>query len=127
MADVNLSNSASVTGTYETGALTLTSNVVTTEIVNGITIVKAADKEKWSTGELTYTITIENNAQNTLESPTVVDILDPTLVKLVDNSVKVNSSDAQYTYEETTGTLSINLEDMTVGTTSVITFRVLQK
>lgn len=127
MADVNLSNSASVTGTYETGALTLTSNVVTTEIVNGITIVKAADKEKWSTGELTYTITIENNAQNTLESPTVVDILDPTLVKLVDNSVKVNSSDVQYTYEETTGTLSINLEDMTVGTTSVITFRVLQK
>lgn len=127
MADVNLSNSASVTGTYETGALTLTSNVVTTEIVNGITIVKAADKEKWSTGQLTYTITIENNAQNTLESPTVVDILDPTLVKLVDNSVKVNSSDAQYTYEETTGTLSINLEDMTVGTTSVITFRVLQK
>ena len=127
MADVNLSNSASVTGTYETGALTLTSNVVTTEIVNGITIVKAADKEKWSTGELTYTITIENNAQNTLESPTVVDILDPTLVKLVDNSVKVNSSDAQYTYEETTGTLSINLEDMRVGTTSVITFRVLQK
>lgn len=127
MADVNLSNSASVTGTYETGALTLTSNVVTTEIVNGITIVKAANKEKWSTGELTYTITIENNAQNTLESPTVVDILDPTLVKLVDNSVKVNSSDAQYTYEETTGTLSINLEDMTVGTTSVITFRVLQK
>ena len=127
MADVNLSNSASVTGTYETGALTLTSNVVTTEIVNGITIVKAADKEKWSTGELTYTITIENNAQNTLESPTVVDILDPTLVKLVDNSVKVNSSDAQYTYEEATGTLSINLEDMTVGTTSVITFRVLQK
>ena len=127
MADVNLSNSASVTGTYETGALTLTSNVVTTEIVNGITIVKAADKEKWSTGELTYTITIENNAQNTLESPTVVDILDPTLVKLVDNSVKVNSSDAQYTYEEATGTLSINLEDMRVGTTSVITFRVLQK
>lgn len=127
MADVNLSNSASVTGTYETGALTLTSNVVTTEIVNGITIVKAADKEKWSTGELTYTITIENNAQNTLESPTVVDILDPTLIKLVDNSVKVNSSDAQYTYEEATGTLSINLEDMTVGTTSVITFRVLQK
>ena len=127
MADVNLSNSASVTGTYDSDPLTLESNAVVTSILKGLTIRKDVDKQKWATGPLTYTITVENNADNEFENTTLVDILDPNLISLVANSVQVNSTTTQYTYEEDTGKLSINLGTIAVGDTSVITFRVQQK
>lgn len=127
MADVSLSNSASVTGTYDSDPLTLESNAVVTSILKGLTIRKDVDKQKWATGPLTYTITVENNADNEFENTTLVDILDPNLISLVANSVQVNSTTTQYTYEEDTGKLSINLGTIAVGDTSVITFRVQQK
>ncbi len=127
MADVSLSNSASVTGTYDSAPLTLESNAVVTSILKGLTIRKDVDKQKWATGPLTYTITVENNADNEFENTTLVDILDSNLISLVANSVQVNSTTTQYTYEEDTGKLSINLGTIAVGDTSVITFRVQQK
>lgn len=127
MADVSLSNSASATGTYDSAPLTLESNAVVTSILKGLTIRKDVDKQKWATGPLTYTITVENNADNEFENTTLVDILDLNLISLVANSVQVNSTTTQYTYEEDTGKLSINLGTIAVGDTSVITFRVQQK
>lgn len=127
MADINLSNSVDVTGTYDTEQLFLKSNTVVTKIVNGITVVMTADKEKWATGELTYNVTITNNADSTFETPKIVDILDPSLIKLVPNSVKVDSVDTNYTYDESVGNLSIDLNTIAVGDSSVITFRVQQK
>lgn len=127
MADINLSNSVDVTGTYDTEQLFLKSNTVVTKIVNGITVVMTADKEKWATGELTYDVTITNNADSPFETPKIVDILNPSLIKLVPNSVKVDSVDASYTYDESVGNLSIDLNTIAVGDSSVITFRVQQK
>lgn len=127
MADINLSNSVDVTGTYDTEQLFLKSNTVVTKIVNGITVVMTADKEKWATGELTYNVTITNNADSPFETPKIVDILDPSLIKLVPNSVKVDSVDTNYTYDESIGNLSIDLNTIAVGDSSVITFRVQQK
>lgn len=127
MADINLSNSVDVTGTYDTEQLFLKSNTVVTKIVNGITVVMTADKEKWATGELTYGVTITNNADSPFETPKIVDILDPSLIKLVPNSVKVDSVDTNYTYDESVGNLSIDLNTIAVGDSSVITFRVQQK
>ncbi len=127
MADINLSNSVDVTGTYDTEQLFLKSNTVVTKIVNGITVVMTADKEKWATGELTYNVTITNNADSPFETPKIVDILDPSLIKLVPNSVKVDSVDTNYTYDESVGNLSIDLNTIAVGDSSVITFRVQQK
>lgn len=127
MADTNLSNTASVTGTYDTSEISLNSNTVLTKIVDSLTIEKAVDKQKWATGELTYTITITNNAENTFETPVLVDVLDPTLVSLVADSVTIDNVAANYQYEEVSGTLTVNLANITVGTTSVITFRVQKK
>lgn len=127
MADVSLSNSVSVTGTYDLEPLLLVSNTVATKIVKGITVHKTADKEKWATGNLTYTITIENNADNPFETPTLVDVLDTNLITLVENSVLVDGVTKEYIFEKSTGTLSINLETIAVGGSSVITFRVQQK
>ena len=68
MADVKLSNIASVTGTYDSVATALSSETFITSMITGLTIVKTADKQNWSSGYLTYTITITNNAENPFET-----------------------------------------------------------
>lgn len=122
-----LTNSATITGTYGLEALTLTSNTVTTEIVSGLTIVLAVDKEKWISGPLTYTITVTNNTNEEYVSPVIEDILDTSMVTLIENSVKVDGKDKTYTYDDTSGKLSISLDTLSTNSTSVITFRVQQK
>ena len=110
MADTTLSNIANVTGNYDSIPTTLTSEAVITQIISGLTILKTADKQNWASGTLTYTVTISNTSDNSFETPTFTDTLDPVLIKLVENSVKVNGTDANYTYDDTTGLLTIELE-----------------
>ena len=124
MADVKLSNIANVTGNYDAIPTTLTSEAVITEMIAGLTILKTADKQNWASGNLTYTVTISNSAENPFEKPQFTDTLDPTLIKLVENSVKVNGTDAQYTYDDTTGLLTIELETIAKDESLVITFQV---
>lgn len=127
MADVKLSNIANVTGTYDSVATALSSEAVITSLIAGLTIVKTADKQNWASGYLTYTITITNNAENPFEKPEITDTLDPTLITLVDNSVKVGDETVEYTYDPTTGELKVSLETIPVGQSTVITFQVQKK
>lgn len=122
MADVKLSNIANVTGTYDSIPTTLTSEAVITEMIAGLTILKTAHKQNWASGNLQYTIT--NGAQNAFETPTITDILDPTLIKLVADSVEVDGKKANYDYDEATGELKIVLDTIATETNSVITFQV---
>ena len=124
MADVKLSNIANVTGNYDSTPTTLTSEAVITEMIAGLTILKTADKQNWASGNLTYTVTISNSAENPFEKPEFTDTLDPTLIKLVENSVKVNGTDAQYEYDSTTGLLKVELETIEKEGSSVVTFQV---
>lgn len=124
MADVKLTNIANVTGTYDSIPTTLTSEAIITDLISGLTIIKTADKQNWASGNLTYTITITNAAENAFEKPTFTDILDPTLIKLVDNTVEVNGSTTEYTYDSVTGKLSIELETIATEGSSTITFQV---
>ena len=124
MADIKLSNIANVTGTYDSIPTTLTSEAVITEMIAGLTILKTADKQNWASGNLQYTITITNGAQNAFETPTITDILDPTLIKLVVDSVEVDGKKANYDYDEATGELKIVLDTIATETNSVITFQV---
>ena len=73
MADVSLVNSASVSGTYNLSPLSIQSNTVITKIVSGLTVKKEVDKQEWIEGNLTYTITVQNNAENSFVSPVLVD------------------------------------------------------
>ena len=93
-------------------------------MIAGLTIVKTADKQNWASGNLTYTITITNGAENAFETLTITDTLDPTLIKLVENTVQVNGKTAEYQYDETTGVLTITLETIATEANSVITFQV---
>ena len=124
MADVKLSNIANVTGNYDSIPTTLTSEAVITEMIAGLTILKTADKQNWASGNLTYTVTISNSAENPFETPEFTDTLDPTLIKLVENSVKVNGTDAQYDYDASTGLLKVELETIAKEGSSVVTFQV---
>lgn len=124
MADVKLTNVADVTGTYDSIPTTLTSEAIITDLISGLTIVKTADKQNWATGNLTYTVTITNAAENAFEKPTFTDILDPALIKLVENTVEVNGSTTEYTYDPTTGKLSVELETIATEGSTTITFQV---
>lgn len=124
MADVKLSNIANVTGNYDSIPTTLTSEAVITEMIAGLTIVKVSDKQNWASGNLTYTITITNGAENAFENPVITDILDPALIKLVEDSVEVDGKKVQYTYNDVTGELSITLETIEKEASAVITFQV---
>ncbi len=93
-------------------------------MIAGLTILKTADKQNWASGNLQYTITITNGAQNAFETPTITDILDSTLIKLVKDSVEVDGKKVEYTYDETTGELKIVLDTIATETNSVITFQV---
>ena len=124
MADITLSNIANVTGNYDAIPTTLTSEAVITEMIAGLTIVKTADKQNWASGNLTYTVTISNSAENAFETPKFTDTLDPVLIKLVENSVKVNGTDANYTYDSETGLLTVDLETIEKDNSAEIIFQV---
>ena len=93
-------------------------------MIAGLTIVKVADKQNLASGNLLYTITITNSAENAFENPEITDILDPALIKLVENSVEVDGKAAQYTYDDTTGELKITLDTIEKDASSIITFQV---
>ena len=69
-----LINVASSLGTYDGLSTEMTSNSVSTQLIDDLSITKTADREAWVNGDLTYTITIENQSTTTLHvSPTVTD------------------------------------------------------
>ncbi len=125
--DNTLRNFATATGTYNLIPTTLTSEAIITQVVDNLTIIKAADKSVWTDGLLTYTVTITNTAAYDFENPIFKDTLDVTLVSLVDDSVLVDDVVTAYTYDEQTGELSVNLATIEVGDTVVITFQVAKK
>lgn len=61
-----LNNTASVVGTYNNVPTSITSLVSVVTIIDGLSITKTTDKVNWADGELTYTITIINNAEKNL-------------------------------------------------------------
>ncbi len=124
MADTTLTNKASVAGNYNSIPVALETEAVVTNLIDGITVTKTADRQNWATGLLTYTITVSNNAENSLEAPVITDVLDTALVKFVENSVTVNGVSKTAAYDAATGTLTVDLESIAVGDKAEVTFQV---
>lgn len=119
-----LNNTVTAVGNYNDVPTSITSAVSVVTMIDGLTITKSSDKQNWASGNLTYTITITNGAENAFETPTITDTLDPALIKLVADSVEVDGTKAEYNYSDTTGELSVVLGTIEVGAKSVITFQV---
>ena len=96
-------------------------------MLKGLTATKTADKMIWSDGVLTYTIVVSNNTDYDYVGPVVTDILDISLISLVDDSVTVDGvkiSTPQYTWDSSSGKLSISLTDIEAKGLKTITFQV---
>lgn len=125
-----LTNIASATGTYNNLPTAITSEAVVVALIEGLSITKTTDKQSWANGPLTYTITVDNKAQETYVSPIVTDIIDTTLVSFVDGSVTIDgvkADESKYNYDTDTHTLTINLSDIASSASSIITFQVNKK
>lgn len=127
---MELSNTVNVLGNYNSIPTSLESEAVVVSMIDGLTVTKEADKMVWASGVLTYTITINNTATESYTSPVITDVLNPSLVTFVSGSVMLNNEkleESNYTYEASSGTLTINLPDITSSSKSEITFQVTKK
>lgn len=129
MAIVNLTNQTTIEGQYGSpaSAISFFSNEVTTNIVQGLTVQKEADKTNWVNGPLTYTIVVTNNSGNTLSSGSLIDKIDTTLVDFSTTyGVQIDGSKtSNYTYND--GNLQVTLPDLETDKSVTITFQVTQK
>ena len=126
-----LNNSVTAVGNYNSVPTTITSNVSVVNLVDGLSITKEADKTNWVDGNLTYTIVVKNDAESSYEKPVVTDIIDTTSVDFVDGSVTIDGTPAtngsQYSYDSSTHTLTINLNDVLPSSSSTLKFQIKKK
>lgn len=125
-----LINFATITGIYNGSEIEVVSNEVITILENSLEINKNANKEIWTDGGLIYTIEIKNTVAVNQENVIVTDILNPNLIILNTNSVKINNIPAAYgdfSYNLSTGLLIINIPTILSNETITITFHVKKK
>lgn len=123
-----LINTVAAKGNYNSIPTAITSVASVVTMVEGLSITKTADKLVWAGGELTYTIVVSNDADQTYEDVVVTDVLDTTLVEFVDESVTIDSVEATTTeYEYNDGTLTVKLENMVSTSRKIVTFKVTKK
>ncbi len=126
-----LNNSVTAVGNYNSVPTAITSNVSVVNLVDGLSITKEADKNNWVDGNLTYTITVKNDAESSYEKPVVTDIIDTTSVDFVDGSVTIDGTPAttgsQYNYNSDTHTLTVNLSDVLPSSSSTLKFQIKKK
>lgn len=125
--ETQLTNAVSVEGNYNAVPLSITSDVLVVTMLNGLTVTKKTDKMMWADGNLTYTIVVTNDAEEIFTTPIITDNLDKNLITFVNESATIDGNSAssdKYNYDESTGKLTINLEDITASSSRTITFQV---
>ncbi len=128
MAATMLTSTAHTTGLYAGGSAPLQSEPLTTILLSGLNIEKAADRDVWTSGALTFTVTITNEEALSYTDVTLAEELDPALVTLVPGSARVNGVPAPATYDEQSGLLVIALAGgVAPGAIVSITYQVQKK
>lgn len=125
-----LNNTATSVGKYNDISTAITSNTSVVNMVKGLELLKEADKKNWVDGILTYTITINNQAEKEYVKPVITDIIDTDLVEFVDGSVTIDGIVAtkdKYIYNEASHTLTVNLDDVLPSSISTLKFCVKKK
>lgn len=128
--ETELTNTATVLGNYNSVPTEISTTALVVTMLSGLTVTKSADKPVWSEGNLTYTIEINNATTESYTNPVITDILNPTLITLVKSSIKVDSTvleESNYTFEDSTGKLTITLPDITSQSKKTVTFEVSKK
>ena len=84
-----LNNTSTSIEKYNDLSTIITSNTSVVNMVNGLELLKEADK-KMVDGILTYTIIINNQIEKEYVKPVITDIIDTNLVEFVDGSVTID-------------------------------------
>lgn len=122
-----LSNYATARGYYNSLETIIQSNENTILLTNNLEFVKKSNKTLWATGNLTYTINVKNLSSIILKNIIITDVLDPKLISLIVESVRINDVPAGYgifTYNKNNGTLAINLPKIEPNELVVIKYQV---
>lgn len=124
-----INNSAQVIGIYNNQILEMETEELTIPLLNDVYIYQSVNKRAWATGILEFTFVIsnqplvpeDNRAVETRQSGSrsfiMTDILDPSLIKLITGSLTINGVPAgygTYTYDDSSGLLTIFLDDVTL-------------
>ena len=128
--ETELNNTATVLGNYNSIPTEISTQALVVTMLKGLTATKTADKMIWSDGLLTYTIVVSNDTDYDYVGPVITDVLDISLISLVDDSVTVDGvkiSTPQYTWDSSSGKLSISLSDIEAKGKKTITFQVKKK
>lgn len=128
--ETELNNTATVLSNYNSIPTEISTQALVVTMLKGLTATKTADKMIWSDGLLTYTIVVSNDTDYDYVEPVVTNILDISLISLVDDSVTVDGvkiSTPQYTWDSSSGKLSISLTDIEAKGKKTITFQVEKK
>ena len=125
-----LYNTVSSVGNYNNIPTSLTSNTSVVNMIEGLTLLKEADKQNWSDGYLTYKITLDNATDKSYDSPVITDVIDNSLIDFVEDSViidDVKADASKYNYDSDNHTLKITLDKVDASSKVVITFNVKKK
>ncbi len=122
-----LTNYATASGYYKSLETIIQSNENTILLTNNLEFVKKSNKTLWATGNLTYTINVKNLSSIILKNIIITDVLNPKLISLIVESVRINDVPAGYgifTYNKNNGTLAINLPKIEPNELVVIKYQV---
>lgn len=127
MADRFLLNTAFIEGSYDDTPF----DDKTTELsvlLADVTVTKTADREVWFQGELTLTITVNNEGDGKLTALVITDTLDTTKFLFVPNSLTIEIdgtpvASPDYDYNDATGKLTVRIPEVPANEIAVITFR----
>lgn len=96
-------------------------------MLNGLSVIKTADKLVWSDDDLTYTIKVINQTDESYTSPVITDILDNTLIDFVNDSVTIDEQATQnYSFDTSSSTITVTLPDIESKGEKTVTFKVLE-
>lgn len=122
-----LTNTVTAVGNYNNIPTQLTSNTSVVNIIEGLTLTKDADKKNWSSGNLEYKITLDNQAEESYTNVKITDEINTTLVTFIKGSVKINNvtaTESEASYDDAKHTLTINLTEVAPTSRTTVTFLV---
>lgn len=106
---------------------TIISNVVSTQIIDGLEVTKSANKSYWVDGSLMYNVVITNQSGGLLKNAVLTDNIDTDLVDF-DHHYGVKYREIynlEYTLDN--GELKVNLPELSNNATINLSFQVIKR
>lgn len=125
-----LSNVVTSLGDYNSIPTSLTSNTTVVNIIEGLSLSLETNKINWTDGNLIYTITLDNQTDTPYTNINITDQIDTRYITLIEDSITINDQSAteqDYSYDDSTNILKINLDKVDATSKAIITFTVKKK